>query len=206
MQRIQLDEKGLVPAIVQHQDTGEVLTLAYMSPDSIRRTLETGDVWFYSRSRADLWRKGETSGNVMRVRSVAMDCDGDTVLVKVDPAGPACHTGADTCFFTSVESIPEFAGAQKGPGILDEIYAVVQDRKRDMPEDSYTAGLLRRGPEHISRKVIEEASEVAIAGTKQDSEGLVQEVADLLYHAFVLLSASGVSPEDVWTELRKRRR
>ena len=126
-------------------------------PSRLRRTLESGDAWFYSRSRAELWRKGETSGSYMRVRSVSVDCDGDTLLLKVDPEGSACHTGERTCFFTPLEATPQFERADTGPGIVEELFAVIQDRKRDMPEGSYTADLLRRGVDRVSQKVIEEA-------------------------------------------------
>jgi phosphoribosyl-ATP pyrophosphohydrolase/phosphoribosyl-AMP cyclohydrolase len=203
---VRLDEKGLVPAIAQHADTGEVLMLGYVSPGSLKRTLEGGDVWFYSRGRSDLWHKGEMSGNYMHVRSVTADCDGDTLLLKVDPDGPICHTGNETCFFTPVEEMPEFAHADTGPGIVEELFAVIQERKRDMPEGSYTADLLRSGIDRVSQKVIEEAGETALAGARGDKENLVAEAADLLYHTLVLLAALGARPEDVWAELRERRR
>ncbi len=203
---VRLDGSGLAPAIVQHAETGEVLMLGYVSAESLRRTLETGEVWFYSRSRAELWRKGETSGSYMRVRSASVDCDGDTLLLKVDPEGPACHTGERTCFFTPLEATPEFERADTGPGIVEEVFAVIQDRKRDMPEGSYTADLLRRGVDRVSQKVIEEAGETALAGARGDRENLVAEAADLVYHTLVLLAASDARPEDVWEQLRKRRR
>jgi phosphoribosyl-ATP pyrophosphohydrolase/phosphoribosyl-AMP cyclohydrolase len=203
---IQLDDKGLVPAIAQNDATGEVIMLGYMSPDSLKRTLEGGDVWFYSRSRADLWHKGEVSGNYMRVKSVAVDCDGDAILVRVEPDGPFCHTGNPTCFFTPLDRLPDFARAEKGPGILEELFAVIQDRKRDLPEGSYTAQLFKEGTDRISQKVIEEAGETALAGARGDVGQLVREAADLLYHTLVLLAATGAKPEDVWVELRGRRR
>ena len=204
--QLQLDERGLVPAIAQNAQTGEVIMLGYMNPGSLKRTLEGGEVWFYSRSRSDLWHKGEVSGNYMRVKSASMDCDGDTILLQVDPDGPICHTGNPTCFFTPFEELPESVRQERGPGILEELYAVIQDRKRDAPPDSYTATLLAGGVERISQKVIEEAGEVAIAGVKGDQGRIVDEVADLVYHLLVLLSASGAKPEDVWQELRRRRK
>ena len=206
MNKIQLDDRGLVPAIAQNAATGEVIMLGYMSPGSLKRTLEGGDVWFYSRSRADLWHKGEVSGNFMRVKSAAMDCDGDVLLLQVDPDGPICHTGNPTCFFTPVEEMPEFDRANGGPRVLDELFSVIQDRKRERPEGSYTARLFDEGVDRISQKVIEEAGEAAIAGVKGDSEALVGEVADLVYHALVLLSASGATPDQVWQRLHERRR
>ena len=203
---IQLDEKGLVPAIAQDATTREVIMLGYMSPGALKRTLKGGEVWFYSRSRADLWHKGEVSGNYLRLKSASIDCDGDAVLLKVDPDGPACHTGNQTCFFTSIDEMPEFVSGDSGPGILEELFVLVQDRKREMPEGSYTAELLREGVDRISQKVIEEAGEVAIAGVKEDVNRLTEEVADLLYHTLVLISAAGAKPEDVWARLRERRK
>ena len=204
MAEIQLDEKGLVPAVAQNATTGEVIMLGYMNPGSIKRTLEGGEVWFYSRSRSDLWHKGEVSGNYMRIKSASMDCDGDTILLQVEPDGPICHTGNATCFFTPFDELPDFVKEEKGPGVMEELFSVIQDRKRDMPEGSYTAQLLKEGVDRISQKVIEEAGEAAIAGVKGDKEHLVRELGDLFYHVLVLLSASGARPEDVWQELRQR--
>ena len=206
MAQIQLDEKGIVPAIAQNSATGEVIMLGYMNPGSLKRTLEGGEVWFYSRSRSDLWHKGEVSGNYMRIKSASVDCDGDTVLLQVEPDGPICHTGNDTCFFTSFEDLPEFVRREDGPGIIEELFAVIQDRKNEMPQGSYTARLFEEGVERISQKVVEEAGEVAIAGVSGKKERIVNEVADLIYHALVLLSVSGARPEEVWQELRKRRK
>ena len=205
METITLDENGLVPAIAQNAETGEVIMLGYMNPGSVKRTMEGGDVWFYSRSRSDLWHKGEVSGNYMRVKSARIDCDGDTVLLQVEPDGPICHTGSPTCFFTDLESSePAYTHRDKGPGIVEELFAVIQDRKQAMPEGSYTTELFARGVERIAQKVIEEAGESAIAGVKQGKAQLVSEVADLMYHTLVLLSACDAVPEDVWKELRLR--
>ena len=205
MVQIQLDEKGLVPAIAQNAATGEVIMLGYMNPGSLKRTLEGGEVWFYSRSRSDLWHKGEVSGNYLRIKSAAVDCDGDTLLLQVDPDGPICHTGNPTCFFTSFDALPDFGRQEGGPGILEELFAVIQDRKKELPEGSYTARLFQEGSSRISQKVIEEAGEAALAAVAGEKDQVVSEVADLLYHALVLLSSSGARPEDVWSELRGRR-
>ena len=205
MVQIQLDDFGLVPAIAQNAATGEVIMLGYMNPGSLKRTLEGGEVWFYSRSRSDLWHKGEVSGNYLRIKSATVDCDGDTVLLQVDPDGPTCHTGNPTCFFTSFEALPDFARQEGGPGILEELFAVIQDRKMELPENSYTASLFQEGASRISQKVIEEAGEAALAAMSGDEGQVTREVADLLYHALVLLSSSGVRPGDVWSELRSRR-
>lgn len=205
MPTVILDQNGLAPAICQHADTGDVIMLGYVNPGALKRTLEGGEVWFYSRSRADMWHKGEVSGNYMRIRSAAVDCDGDVVLLKVIPDGPICHTGNATCFFTPFDDLPDFDAPAKGPGILEELYSVIQDRKEEMPEGSYTTELLRGGPDRIAQKVIEEAGEVAIAGVKGDGDALASEMADLLYHALTLMAASGVRPEKVWENLRVRR-
>jgi phosphoribosyl-ATP pyrophosphohydrolase/phosphoribosyl-AMP cyclohydrolase len=202
---IKLDEKGLVPAIAQNADTGEVIMLGYMSPGTLKRTLDSRDVWFYSRSRSDLWHKGEMSGNYMRVKSASIDCDGDTILLQVDPAGPICHTGNQTCFFTPLGELPDFESPEKGPGILDELFSVIQDRKRELPEGSYTTELFREGVDRIGQKVIEESGEAVIAGVKLDKDALTRESADLLYHLLVLISANGGTPEEVYAHLRQRR-
>ncbi len=204
---IKLDDKGLFPAIAQNDETGEVLMLGWMSSGSLRRTLEGGEVWFYSRSRADLWHKGEVSGNYMRVLSAVPDCDGDVVLLKVDPDGPICHTGEPTCFFAEpLDVLPEFEGADDHSGILEELFSVIQNRKNEMPKGSYTAKLLAGGPERIGQKVVEEAGETAIAAVAGRRNDLPGEIADMLYHTLVLMSASGVTPKDVWSRLRERRR
>ena len=179
--------------------------LGYMNPGSLKRTLEGGEVWFYSRSRADLWHKGEVSGNYMRIRAASIDCDGDVILLKVAPDGPICHTGNPTCFFTPFDELPDFEAPEKGPGIMEELFSVIQDRKEAMPEGSYTTSLLQGGSERVAQKVIEEAGEAAIAGVQQDGEQLADELADLFYHSLVLMSATGIRPEDVWSALRERR-
>ena len=205
MGTIQLDERGLTPAICQDDRTGEVIMLGYVNPGALKRTLEGGEVWFYSRSRSDLWHKGEVSGNYMRLKSASMDCDGDAILLKVEPDGPICHTGNPTCFFTPFDELPEFERTDNGPAVLEELFSVIQDRKQEMPDGSYTAKLFRDGVDRIAQKVIEEAGKVAIAGAKGDRDQVVRETSDLLYHCMVLLSALGARPEDVWTELRDRR-
>ncbi len=203
---VKLNEQGLVPAIAQDINTGQVLMLGYMSPGSLKRTLEGVQVWFYSRSREDLWHKGEVSGNYLNLKEAYVDCDADTLLLKVDPDGPACHTNNTSCFFTPLEGMPEsFEKPDVGSGILDELFAVIQDRKRDMPENSYTTKLFEEGVGRIAQKVIEEAGETAIAASQDRTEELPGEVADLLYHVLVLLSASGATPSQVWKELGKRR-
>ena len=203
---IKLNEQGLVPAIAQDADTGQVLMLGYMNPGSLKRTVEGVQVWFYSRSREDLWHKGEISGNYLNLKEAWLDCDGDTLLLKVKPDGPACHTGEASCFYTPLEGLPEeYEATETGPGILSELFAVIQDRQSDPPEGSYTAKLLQEGTARIAQKVIEEAGEAALSAVQNDQESLPKEVADLLYHTLVLLAASGVTPNQVWEELRNRR-
>ena len=204
--KVKLNEQGLLPAIAQDANTGQVLMLGYMNPGSLKRTVEGTQVWFYSRSREDLWHKGEMSGNYLNLKEAWLDCDNDTILLKVDPDGPTCHTGETSCFFNLLEGLPEeYEATETGPAILSEIYAVIQDRQREMPQGSYTTKLLEDGVARIAQKVIEEAGETAIAGAINDTEGLPGEVADLLYHTLVLMAATGVKPQQVWDVLRERR-
>tara|TARA_B100000676_G_scaffold165182_2_gene162471 strand:- start:1821 stop:2438 length:618 start_codon:yes stop_codon:yes gene_type:complete len=205
MNTIQLDSQGLVPAIAQHAETGEVLMLGYMNEGSLHRTLEGEEVWFYSRSQSDLWHKGEISGNYLRVKSAYLDCDGDTILLKVIPDGPTCHTGKPSCFFTVIESEREFISYEKGSGVLEELFSVIQDRKNSPVPESYTSELFNQGAERVAQKVVEEAGEVAIAGVTGKKEELASEVADLLYHTLVLMSSNDIKPEAVWSVLRNRR-
>ena len=204
--KVKLNEQGLLPAIAQDATTGQVLMLGYMNPGSLKRTVEGIQVWFYSRSREDLWHKGEVSGNYLNLKEAWLDCDSDTVLLKVNPDGPACHTGETSCFFNLLEGLPEeYEASESGPGVLSELFAVIQDRQSEMPEGSYTTKLLQGGVGRIAQKVIEEAGETAIAAVQDDKEGLPGEVADLLYHTLVLMAGSGIKPQEVWEELRKRR-
>ncbi len=200
------NENGLIPAIAQHHETGEVLMLAYVSAESLARTLQDGDAWFYSRSRQSLWHKGGESGNYLRVKSLIADCDGDALLMKVDPVGPACHTGAVSCFFNDVDAQPTYEKSDAGVGVLEELFAVIKDRQANPTEESYTAKLLQSGVGRVAQKVVEEAGESAIAAAQGQKEELTGEVADLLYHTLTLLAAADVSPRDVWAELAKRRK
>ena len=201
---IKLDGRGLVPAIVQNTETGQVLMLGYMNPASIQRTVDGGRVWFYSRSREELWQKGETSGNYLNFKEAHADCDGDALLLKVDPVGPTCHTGAQSCFFEPLTGDFDYQHEQRGSGILEELFATIQQRKSDRPEGSYTVKLLDSGVTRIAQKVIEEAGESALAAATGAQEELSAELADLLYHTLVMLAASDMGPEEVWAELRAR--
>jgi phosphoribosyl-AMP cyclohydrolase / phosphoribosyl-ATP pyrophosphohydrolase len=196
---VRYDQNGFVPAIVQDARTREVLTLAYMNEESLARTLETGETWFWSRSRNELWHKGATSGNTQRVVSLAADCDNDAIVVLVEPAGPACHTGARSCF--DVELRDEVPG-----GLLHELYKLIKSRQLERPEGSYTTYLFDKGLDKILKKVGEESAETIIAAKNDDPQQLVAETADLLYHLLVLLVARDVSLDDVRNELARRRK
>jgi phosphoribosyl-AMP cyclohydrolase / phosphoribosyl-ATP pyrophosphohydrolase len=195
LHEIKFDERGLIPAIVQNAKTREVLTLAYMNEESLARTIETGQTWFWSRSRNELWHKGETSGNTQQVVSLALDCDRDAIVVLVDPAGPACHTGAVSCF--------EVPPAQNS-FLLTRLYELIQSRERERPSGSYTTYLFEEGLDKILKKLGEESAETIIAAKNDDRGRLVSEVSDLVYHLLVLLVARGVSLEEIANELGRR--
>lgn len=201
------DERGLLPAIVQDARTREVLTLAYMNAVSLQRTLETNETWFWSRSRSELWHKGATSGHTQRVIQLGLDCDGDTLLVLVQPAGPACHTGARSCFHRDVERM-EMEQSPEQPtnlgSVLDALYSLIESRQRERPEGSYTTYLFDQGLDKILKKVGEESSEMIIAAKNPDQEALVAEVSDLLYHLLVLLVDRRVSLVDISNKLSSR--
>jgi len=199
LDEISFDERGLIPAVVQDAATREVLTLAYMNRESLARTLETKQTWFWSRSRNELWHKGETSGNTQEVVSLALDCDADAIVVLVKPAGPACHTGAVSCFDTGTP--PQSLGS-----LLDQLYALIQSRERERPAGSYTTYLFEEGLDKILKKVGEESAETIIAAKNDDDARLTAESADLLYHLVVLLVARGVSLTDIAHELAQRRK
>ena len=196
---IRFDERGLIPAIVQDAATREVLTLAYMNRESLARTLETKQTWFWSRSRNELWHKGATSGNTQEVVTLALDCDADAIIVLVKPAGPACHTGAVSCFDTGTQ--PQSLGS-----LLDGLYALIQSRERDRPSGSYTTYLFEEGLDKILKKVGEESAETIIAAKNDDPKQLIAETADLLYHLLVMLVAKNVNLDDVRNELAQRRK
>ncbi|MCG3087768.1 bifunctional phosphoribosyl-AMP cyclohydrolase/phosphoribosyl-ATP diphosphatase HisIE [Sporosarcina sp. MB25] len=199
LEGLRFNEEGLIPAIVQDQKTGDVLMLAYMNEESIRQTVETGETWFYSRSRQELWNKGATSGNKQLVKNLSVDCDKDTVLIQVDALGPACHTGEETCFFTPV------SGEPKARNILLELSEEIQGRRNNPIEGSYTSYLFREGIDKVCKKIGEEATEVVIAAKNEDPTELKNELADLVYHALVLMELAEVSTDDVIGVLRERR-
>lgn len=197
--KLTFDAQGLIPAIVQDYVTHEVLTLAYMNRESLQISLTEGRTCFYSRSRQKLWRKGETSGNTQRIIAMRADCDGDALVVEVKKEGPACHTGAESCFFEEL-----YADAELKPFSLADLMQLIQGRK-DVPKaGSYTTYLFEKGRDKILKKVGEECTEVVIAGAKGDTEETVYELGDLMYHAMVLMADMGISLETVVRELAKR--
>lgn len=213
--RITYDASGLVTVVAQDADTGDVLMVAHMTREALERTLSTGQAWYWSRRRGQLWRKGETSGHTQRVVEVRGDCDGDAIVLKVKQTGPACHTGRRSCFFRTVASdgrlVETDGGASEGPApagpeILVELAAVLADRRRAPTAGSYTAGLFAEGLARLNEKVMEEAAEVVRAARKETPGRLVEEAADLWFHSLVLLVNQGIDPAQVFAELARRRR
>lgn len=207
-ERIKFDERGLVPVIVQDARTREVLTLAYMNAESLKKTLETNETWFWSRSRSELWHKGATSANTQRVTEIRQDCDSDALVVLVEPAGPACHTGKRSCFYRDLEGAEVDQHFREQPNdlgaVLDDLFRLIETRKRDLPEGSYTTYLFEKGLDKILKKIGEESSETIIAAKNENKPALVSETADLLYHLIVLLVERGISLDEVRDELVAR--
>lgn len=212
---IKFDEKGLVPAIIQQAETGTVLMLAYMNKESLTKTVETGVTWFYSRSRHSLWQKGETSGHVQKVQDIYYDCDADTLLIEVEQTGAACHEGTLSCFSRKLGE-NEIEGellvdtskiyGQSLSGVLQELYHLINDRKLNPKEGSYTNYLFEKGQDKILKKVGEEAAETIIASKNNDKDELISEMSDLWYHCLVLLANHDVTPTELMAELQKRRK
>ncbi|MCG3085173.1 bifunctional phosphoribosyl-AMP cyclohydrolase/phosphoribosyl-ATP diphosphatase HisIE [Anoxybacillus sp. LAT_35] len=202
---IRFNEQGLVPAIVQDAHSKEVLTLAYMNEQSLQKTLETKETWFYSRSRQQLWHKGETSGNVQKVVDIRYDCDADALLILVEPKGPACHTGEYSCFHHRLNDEKPVATPNRF-AILNVLESLIAEREAKRPEGSYTTYLFEKGIDKIAKKVGEEAAEVIIAAKNRSKEELRWEAADLLYHLLVLLREQRVSLDDVLSVLAERHR
>jgi phosphoribosyl-ATP pyrophosphohydrolase/phosphoribosyl-AMP cyclohydrolase len=199
LDQLKFDEKGLIPAIVVDSVSKKVLTLAYMNRESLEISIKKGLTCFYSRSRNELWLKGETSGNYQHIVSITADCDMDALTVVVEKDGPACHTGSDSCFENKLwqsEELSEFS--------LEELYELLKGRKAEMPEGSYTTYLFQKGVDKILKKIGEESTEVIIAGKANDKKETVYEIADLAYHVMVLMVEMGISVEDVHRELGSR--
>jgi len=207
-------DNGLIPAIIQDYASGQVLMLAYMNAESFQKTVETGKTWFYSRSRQQLWMKGETSGHVQEVKQILYDCDQDTLLIRVKQNGAACHTGHYSCFYRDINGQeiepPEFDSEKiysqgDSPAILYELYDIIKSRKEERPEGSYTTYLFNEGLDKILKKVGEENAEVIIAAKNRVKSEVVYEASDLIYHLLVLLIEQGVDLSDIFAELRSRR-
>ncbi len=199
--QLKFDANGLIPAVVQDYATGQVLTVAYMNAESLAITLAEKRTCFWSRSRQVLWRKGEHSGNVQHVVSITADCDADALVVQVIKDGPACHTGAESCFFETLYQDENHA-AQRFT--LEALYGLIKDRQQNPKEGSYTNYLFEKGNEKILKKVGEECTEVVIAAMKNDTQETIFEVADLAYHILVLMASSGITPAEVGAELAAR--
>lgn len=197
---VKFNEQGLIPAVVQDAQSKEVLTVAYMNEESLQKTIETNETWFFSRSRNELWHKGATSGNTQQVVSIKADCDQDALVIEVLPAGPACHKGTTSCFTETVVD-----NARPGSvGILPELVQVIKQREIDMPEGAYTTYLFDKGIDKICKKVGEEATEVVIGAKNRDAEEVKWEAADLIYHLLVLLQEQKVDVYEVLEVLQKR--
>lgn len=196
---LKFDAQGLIPAVVVDAASKKVLTLAYMNRESLEISMKEGRTCFWSRSRQELWRKGETSGNVQHIVDITADCDRDALVVTVNKDGPACHLGTDSCFNDKI-----FQGDQPVPFSVEGLYALLQGRKETLPEGSYTTYLFQKGLDKILKKVGEESTEVIIAGKANDKPETVYEIADLMYHVMVLMVEMGISVEDVTAELASR--
>ena len=199
IEELKFDERGLIPAVVQDWRSGEVLTLAYMNRESLEISLCEGRTCFWSRSRQELWRKGETSGNTQEIVDIIADCDRDSLVVKVKKAGPACHLGNESCFVDRVwesDTLRDFSP--------DQLYKLIQGRQTDPKEGSYTSYLFDKGIDKILKKVGEETTEVIVAGKGGEKDETVYEIADLYYHVMVLMVQMGITPEEVLSELAKR--
>jgi phosphoribosyl-ATP pyrophosphohydrolase/phosphoribosyl-AMP cyclohydrolase len=211
---LEFDDRGLIPAIVQDVETDEVLMMAYMNQESLEITLKEGRTCFWSRSRQELWRKGETSGHIQQVEEIRYDCDGDTLLVKVQQTGGACHTGHKSCFYRKLEGetaaekvfAPEEVYNKKdNSSILAELQEVIKDRKQNPQPDSYTSSLYEKGENEFLKKLGEETTEIVMAAVKGDRAEITYEIADFLYHLLVVMVYYNISLEEVFSELKERR-
>ncbi len=195
---------GLLPVVVQHHVSGEILMVGFANQEAVQKTVATRHAWFFSRSRERLWEKGETSGNYLHVRSIRVDCDADTLVYACEPQGPTCHTGAQSCFFRTVGDEPDLETSGEAAAHLFE--TILARQHSADPSTSYVARLLSEGVDRVAQKVGEEAVETVIAAKNADKDRLANEIADLWFHTFVLLAQRGMTPEDVWAVLESRRR
>lgn len=201
LDEVKYDDSGLIPAIIQEEGTGTVLMLGYMNEEALKKTIETGTTWFWSRSRKKLWNKGETSGNFHKVISLTLDCDNDTLLVKVIPTGPTCHTGNYSCFYKGSISKEE-----ANSSILNEVYNVIIERKKTLPQDSYVAKKMKEGIDRILKKVGEEAGEFIIAAKNQNEKEIIYELGDLVFHSLLVLGYFDIPIQKLYDELKSRRK
>lgn len=199
---LKYDTKGLIPAIIQDYSSGTVLMQGYMNRESLELTIKTGEIWFFSRSRGKLWHKGEISGNVLKVKDIRVDCDGDCLLFKVEPKGPTCHTGEVSCFHLDLEGQDKECRIN----ILKELYLLIKDRKDNPKDGSYTNMLFEKGRERILKKIGEEAVEVILAAQKNNKDETLWEISDLIYHLLVLIVEMDITPDEIELELAKRRK
>jgi phosphoribosyl-ATP pyrophosphohydrolase/phosphoribosyl-AMP cyclohydrolase len=205
-------DPGLITAVIQDYRNGEVLMVAYMSRESLKKSMETGLTWFWSRSRKKLWQKGETSGNIQKIKDIKYDCDGDALLISVEQMGNACHTGNRSCFYRTLKNIDrdidfkKVSGSDPGRNIIDELYGVIESRIRNKAPDSYTYSLHKKGLDEIIKKFGEESMEVVLASKHQDKKSTVYEIADLLYHLLVLMAEKRITLKEVFCELEGRRK
>jgi len=202
MEALKWNEQGLIPAVVQEFTNKKVLMLAYMNEESLQKTIDTGETWFYSRSRDALWHKGETSGNFQEVKRIRYDCDGDTLLIEVIQKGVACHTGNYTCFYNDIQDNVKEDDLE--PEIIPMLVDIIKDRRKNPREGSYTKYLFDKGIDKILKKIGEESAEVIIAAKNPDNGELIYELADLVYHALVLMELRGVSIDEIKMELTGR--
>ncbi len=203
---LKFNGKGLIPAIVQDSKSKKVLMMAWMTPETIEMTRKTGFTHFFSRSRGKVWKKGEESGNTQKVAKMEYDCDADTLLITVEAKGPACHTGSETCWFREIADGDELTKPAPADSeeLLARLYQVLQQRKKDLPEGSYTASLFKKGENAYLKKIGEEAVELVMACKNNDEKEIVYEAADLLFHMMVALTAHDIPPEKILTELKNR--
>jgi phosphoribosyl-ATP pyrophosphohydrolase/phosphoribosyl-AMP cyclohydrolase len=203
---------GLITAVVQDYRNGEVLMVAYMSRESLKKSMETGLTWFWSRSRKKLWQKGEKSGNIQKIKDIKYDCDGDALLISVEQVGNACHTGNRSCFYRTLKNLDkdidfkETSGSGSKKNILDELYGVIKSRISDKTPGSYTYSLHKKGLDEIIKKLGEESMEVVLASKHQDKKSTIHEIADLLYHLLVLMAEKNITLREAFDELERRRK
>ena len=204
VEELSFSTNGLLPVVVQHYRSGAILMVGFANEEAVQKTLETGHGWFFSRSRQQLWEKGETSGHYLQLKALRVDCDADALIYLCEPIGPTCHTGEPSCFFQTLDEIPAGETSGEAAGVLFE---TIQRRQQQAePGSSYVARLLSEGVDRIGKKIGEEATEVVIAAKNADTAEVAHEIADLWFHTYILLAQQGMTPEDVWEELRGRRR